>query len=168
MGIASFDREKLENLITFKLFIMNEIFKMKTGLPEDKKSAIPILEQYLLAAFQGNSNGTLIFDDGAIYITTRISGPENYQWTYFTRLKPEGIDLLKKTIIEEFFKTEVEINHGGTSGNQLLWKSALDNVKHEVAIGSGSYDSLPPVFRKIDNLINDFMVKMNEKQTLNN
>ncbi|MGE0019597.1 MAG: hypothetical protein AB7S72_08030 [Draconibacterium sp.] len=147
---------------------MNEIFKMKTGLPEDKKSAIPILEQYLLAAFQGNSNGTLIFDDGAIYITTRISGPENYQWTYFTRLKPEGIDLLKKTIIEEFFKTEVEINHGGTSGNQLLWKSALDNVKHEVAIGSGSYDSLPPVFRKIDNLINDFMVKMNEKQTLNN
>lgn len=163
MGIASFDREKLENLITFKFFIMNEILEIKTGLPEDKKSAIPILEQYLLAAFQGNSNGTLIFDDGTIYITNRISGTENYQWTYFTRLKPEGIDLLKMIINEEFSRTEVAINRGGTSGNQLLWKSALHNVKHEVAIGSGSYDSLPPVFRKIDNLINDFMVKMNEK-----
>lgn len=142
---------------------MNEVFKNITGLPKDKISVIPILEQYLFTKAENNSNGTLIFDDGEIYITSPIPETNNYQWTYFTRLKLVGIELLKKLIIDEFSKTRVEINQGRTSGNQLLWKSAWNNVKHEIAIGSGSYDSLPPVFRKIDNLINEFMVKMNEK-----
>lgn len=163
MGVTSLDWKKLENRLIVKKVVMDEIVNIKTGLPEDRKSEAPILEQYLLAVFNDNSNGTLIFADGAIYITTRLPGTEKFQWTYFTRLKPAGLDLLKKLITEEFSKTEIVVIHEPVLGNQLLWKSELNNLKHEVSIGSGSYDSLPPVFRKIDNLINEFMYKMNEK-----
>ncbi|HCE58280.1 MAG TPA: hypothetical protein DER09_10735 [Prolixibacteraceae bacterium] len=142
---------------------MNDILNLKTGLPDERINIVPILEQYLISRTPGSSNGTLIFDDGVIFITTLNQANNDYRWIFFTRLKSEGIDMLKTLIISEFSKTEIAEKQHNSSEKQVLWKSNFQNVKHQVLVGSGSYDSLPPVFRKIDDLINRYMYKMNEK-----
>ena len=141
---------------------MSEILINASGLPNEREKMVPIFEQYLLSKLHGKSNGLLIYSDGAIYTTINTQNTGNFRWVYFTSLKMEGIDLLKKTISEEFYTTTVP-NRPLTSENILVWKSSLNNEMHEITAGSGPYDSLPPVFRKIDNLINEFMVKLNDK-----
>lgn len=142
---------------------MNNIFEIKTGLPDDKTLVTPILQQFNMSRLENNHNGTLIFDDGAIYISIIDKTDGNYSWKYFTHLKKEGIVLMHEAINNEFVNINSDVITKITSQNILIWKSFIDGKKKEVKVASGSYSNLPPVFQKIDNLINHYMFKMNER-----
>ena len=135
---------------------------MNKGLPQDKINAKPLLEQYNISKLVNKNNGTLIFADGTIFITSYDRTGDSLYWKYFTRLKVEGVKLLKELIEVEFLMIENEYLPKITSQNVLVWKSFLNGKSKEVIVASSSYHNLPPVFQKIDNLINQFMYKMNE------
>jgi len=140
---------------------MKNITEIRSGLPKDKVRVKPLLEQYNIS--MPNDNGTLVFPDGMIYITTANNEKGEYQWKYFTRLKSEGITLLEKLIEFDFYLIKNEDLPETTSQNILIWKSFFKEESKEVKVASGLYTNLPPVFQKIDNLINQFMYKMNEQ-----
>lgn len=148
-------------MIKFK-YIMKIITDIKKGLPNDKINAKPLLEQYNISKLGDENNGTLIFADGAIFITSYNKTGDFSYWKYFTRLKVDGVKLLKELIEIEFLMIENEDLSEIASQNVLVWKSFLNGKSKEVIVASGSYQNLPPVFQKIDNLINQFMYKMNE------
>lgn len=147
---------------------MENIFEIKTGLPEKFKNEQSVLEQYRLNYSSMKQSGTRIFSDGSIYVTTIIGGEngneQTLHWKYFTHLKSDGLEQIKKIIKSDFSKIDQNKLPVPTSQNILIWKSFLNGVQNTVKIGSGMYSNLPSAFKKIDDTINKFMVRMNEKE----
>lgn len=141
---------------------MVNTIETKTGLPKDKMQVKPLLAQFNIGKQERNQSGTLIFPDGFIYRLVSDKSGAFYKWSYFTRLKEEGINLMKDLILLEFNTIEIENFSEPTSQNVLIWKSNFEGKSKTIKIASGSYSNLPPVFQKIDTLINKYMYKLNE------
>lgn len=142
---------------------MDNLLELKTGLPLHRVLEEPILKQFNINRSGDVNTATLIFADGQMYMLGRDKNNGYYKWIEFTRLKPEGIDLLEEFIRNEFMQIDKENFKQTSSQNTLFWESFIDNKANLVQVASGAYSSLPPVFKKIDDLINRFMYRLNEK-----
>ena len=142
---------------------MKNILEIIIGLPKNIVSIAPLLEQYKISNWGDKQSGTKIFPNGSMYITVKDSDNGSYKWIYFTKIKKEGVRLLSELILNEFSLIVHEGLANNNSQNILIWKSFLNGKMHKVRVASGLYSNLPPVFQKIDNLINQYMYKINEK-----
>ncbi len=140
---------------------MNEIITNKRGLPLNKLGEQPLLKLFNFGKKGKVNYGRLIFSDGLMFMLGKREG-EEYQWIEFTQIKAEGIELLKQTVKKEFFLLNNEA-HRSSSANTLYWQAYLGEKTKSVILPSVAYNQLPPVFEKIDELINRFMYKMNER-----
>ena len=144
---------------------MNYLLEIKTGLPLDRVEESPMLMQFNVSKFNEINTALLIFGDGQMYILGGESSER--RWLKFTKLKQKGVELLVSLIKNEFMILKNEDLQQSSSGNILLWESFVDNETYQVRADSGSYESLPPVFKKIDDLINQYMYRMNENDDVN-
>lgn len=142
---------------------MSDIMNLKVGLPTSKMTEIPLLQQFNLSRAGENHTGTLLFADGSIYITVGENGISNIKWIYFTHIKKKGQELIENLLREDFSKLDSEDLSIITAENYLHWKSFLDEKHKDVKVASGSYSNIPPVFGEIEQVINRYMFKMNEK-----
>lgn len=146
---------------------MLDITELKTGLPENLVDEKPLLEQYIVNTRQGRQSGTILFADGSLYNTSGsentgiVSEKDHTEWVYFTKVESEGIRKIETSIRNEFFRLEQENMMSSTAQNTLIWKANLGGRSFSVKTASGLYSGLPPVFKKIDGLINQYMVRMN-------
>ena len=146
---------------------MNNSIEIINGLPIFRVLDEPIFKQFNISKLGAVNAATLIYDDGQMYMLEHDKMEGDYKWIEFTQLKLEGVELLKELIRTEFLRLEDEDFAGLSSRNILIWESFLDEQANHVQVASGSYASLPPVFKKIDDLINRFMYRMNEKIEIN-
>lgn len=142
--------------------MMKDILETTAGLPADKIPEIPIFRQFKLDRRSNHHSGTLIFTDGSMYVAVRGKENSSLRWVYFTHLKKEGMVLLVDLLKNEFLKVQSEEMAKIVSGNILYWMCDIGEIHKEVFVASGAYSALPPVFLKIETLINQYMVKMNE------
>jgi hypothetical protein len=142
--------------------MMNDILETKEGLPAGKIPEVPIFRQFKLDRRSTHHSGTLIFTDGSMYVAVRGKENSSFRWMYFTQLKKEGMVLLVDLLKGEFLKVQSEEIDKIVSGNILHWICDICETHKEVFVSSGAYSALPPVFLKIDTLISQYMVKLNE------
>lgn len=142
---------------------IQQITDIVDGLPADRLKMNAILKQFNVGKFNRINSGTLIFDDGQIYMLW--SGSDNLNWTWkpFTKLKPQGLKELIDLIDREFSEIDTNENFSGNADNFLIWESNRFGNKTTVIVPSGPFSGLPPVFKKIEDTINKFMVRLNEK-----
>ena len=141
----------------------NTLLNYNFGLPENRINA-PVLFKKFVTQNQTISSGLLIFDDGEMFILIFNKEHNKHVWKKFTSLKPEGIEKLKMIIENDFLPIDNNEWQGLSSKNILLWEANLNNKKKQVKMGSASYSALPPAFKKIEETINRYMVKLADQK----
>lgn len=136
----------------------------KEGLPENRLKKKAILEQFNVGKYGNVNSGTLIFEDGQIYMLWSGGDQSQQQWKPFTRLKPEGLEELLNLIDKEFNKLDTKENYRGTAHNVLIWRSFRDGNETTIIRPSGPYSGLPPVFKKIEDSINRNMERLHQQK----
>ena len=139
------------------------ITEIMTGIPQNKESEIPLMKQFVVDRVGKIKSGLAVYDDGDMFMASRINDTGQYKWVEFTRLKKDGIELLQKLIENEFPPLENLDIQTESSESVLIWIVKLNGKEKEIRVASGSYYNLPSVFEKVDRLINKYMYRMNEK-----
>jgi|GEM_PF-2305968 len=139
------------------------ITDLSNGLPDDRLKMKAVLKQFNVGKYNRINSGTLIFGDGQIFMLRSEAGSLKWSWQPFTKLKPQGVKELIELIDREFNKIDTSENFSGTADNILLWESNRGGEEKTLIVPSGPFSGLPPVFKKIEDTINQYMVRMNEK-----
>ena len=133
--------------------------KITKGLPKEKRNEKPLLQQYL---YKNNNNFSvsLIYNDGAIFNTVKVAA-DNYKWIYFTSLKFEGIQQLKKILENDFIHIA---SHEEAFINQdfIVWIFNSDTKQHKVKVETGLYSGLPEIFKNVEDIINNNLVPLKD------
>lgn len=137
---------------------------IKSGLPKEKVGLAPLLKQFNVGSSGKINSATMVYDDGTIFMLSDVQGRGVYNWFELTKLKPQGIKTVAQLIQEEFNHIVLHDYSASISRNMLIWESCINNTTKTLKLPSGPYSSLPPVFKKIDDSINEFMYKMNEQK----
>ncbi|WP_346857598.1 hypothetical protein [uncultured Draconibacterium sp.] len=140
---------------------MNEILNNKTGLPETRVNEKPMLKLLNLGRLGKVNSGRLIFADGQMFMMGK-NELHMFQWFEFTKIKQEGMEHLQQIIRNDFF-TLSEESLPRMSTNSLFWQANLDGRSKDYIVSSGFYTKLPSAFQKIEDSINTFMYRLNEK-----
>ncbi|HYQ56873.1 MAG TPA: hypothetical protein VEP89_05940 [Draconibacterium sp.] len=143
------------------MYLDKNIEELKSGLSEEHLNMNIILKQFNCTKNGHVNSGSLIFDDGQIYMLVK-GADSSLKWSRFTKLKHEGIRGLEKLIQDEFLLVESLEPKNSTAQNMLIWESGLKGKKHRVIQPALAFASLAPVFRKIEDTINLFMVRLSE------
>jgi len=142
--------------------LIENLFELEFGWPQEMQNKKILLRQFNIGKLIGINSGLTVFEDGNMYflkINTQDGIPA---WNYFTRLKTEGLKKLKVLISTEFFEIKNKDYQWGNSNNILIWQCELNGQEKRLIVDSGSYTNLPPVFKRIDDIINRYMYKLND------
>jgi hypothetical protein len=142
---------------------MHDILQIKEGLPQEKRNTKPLLEQLNIDKLNRRYTGTLLFDDGELYMLSEID-VEKYKWFRLTSIKKEGLILINDLLRKDFVKVEKDLSGNSSSDTVQVWKAFIDGKEWGVRACSSSYNNLPKVFKKIDDSINKYMYKLNEQR----
>lgn len=142
--------------------LIENLFELEFGLKQEMQNKKILLRQFNIGKLNGINSGLTVFEDGNMYFLKSNTKDGTLAWNYFTRLKPEGLKKLKALISTEFFQIKNEDYERGNSDNILIWQCELSGQEKRVIVDSGSYTNLPPVFKRIDDIINRYMFKLNE------
>lgn len=134
--------------------------KIELRLPDKYQNQLPILRLYKLGNINQLNGARLIYPNGSFFIM-RKNYDGSYNWIELTKIKPEGMQLIKKTIEEDFFSIESNPSYN-QSEHLLCWEAYLNAHEKQVVVPSDLYVNLPDAFEKIELLINQHMYRVNE------
>ncbi len=132
---------------------MQNILELKEGLPPEKRNVTPFLIQLNFDGSEYGCTGTTLFEDGELYILTKPN-LNLYKWQCLTSVKEIGLLEIKKELQKGFYTLDRDLSPQSSGRGYQLWKSFLGGKEWEVKAPNGSYNTLPPVFKIVDDLIN--------------
>lgn len=132
---------------------------IELGLPTKYQEKQVLLKIYNIDSNNQITGARHVYSDGALFLlVAKTDGKQ--EWLELTTIKSKGIELLKKAIVDEFFS--IENSDESFAGYSLYYEVNLNGRQCKIIVEADLNENLPKVFMKFEELINQYMYRINE------